>query len=337
MHIRQTVTVRAPAKINLTLYVLDRQVSGYHRILSLMQMVNLQDRLKLTRRPKGDGIRVVTTCRDLPWGRKNLIVQAARAFQKRYGIHAGLRIDLDKKIPIGAGLGGGSSDAAATLYGLCRLFRVPPARTELAALGLTLGSDIPFFFSGATAWVTGIGDEIHPTRLERRLWAVLVHPGFKVSTAWAYSELDRIRPKAPSRLVRYPKKIRLTLGRKRHKISSRKTQAFQRTKRSLSLHNDLELITIGRYPVIEMIKERLSALGAEGVLMSGSGSTVFGLFSKEASARSAASVLRRMRGRSSRNRCWTVNVARLLKRPPWLSERWNGTVREDLKSYDRIR
>jgi 4-diphosphocytidyl-2-C-methyl-D-erythritol kinase len=317
MHVRQTVTVRAPAKINLALYVLDRQASGYHRILSVMQMVNLHDRLILTRRPKGDGIRVVTTRRDLPRGRKNLIVQAARAFQKRYGIHAGLQIDLEKKIPIGAGLGGGSSDAAATLYGLCRLFRISPARAELAALGMKLGSDIPFFLNGATAWVTGIGDEIHSTRLERRLWAVLVYPGIEVSTAWTYSEWDRLRPMAPSRPVGYPKKIRLTLGRKRHKISSRKSQTFQRTKRSLSLHNDLELITIGRYPVIETIKERLSALGAEGVLMSGSGSTVFGLFSKESSARSAASILRRMRERSSPNRSWTVNVARLLKRPPW--------------------
>jgi len=317
MRARQTVTVRAPAKINLALYVLDRQSSGYHRILSLMQMVNLHDRLILTRRPKRDGIRVVTACRALPRGRKNLIVQAARAFFNRYGIHAGLQIELDKKIPIGAGLGGGSSDAAATLLGLCRLFGLAPVRAELTALGGALGSDVPFFLNGATAWVAGIGDEIYPTRLNRCLWAVLVHPGIEVSTAFTYSELDRVRPKAPPRPVPILKKIRLTLGRKQHRISSRKSQAFQRTKRSPSLHNDLELITIGRYPVIETIKKRLSALGAEGVLMSGSGSTVFGLFSNESSARSAASFFRRLRGPTSPNRGWRVNVARLLNRPPW--------------------
>jgi 4-diphosphocytidyl-2-C-methyl-D-erythritol kinase len=231
---------------------------------------------------------------------------------KRYGVETGLRIDLDKKIPIGAGLGGGSSDAAATLLGLCRLYRMTPPRTELAALGQTLGSDLPFFFGGPTAWVAGIGDEVCPTRLGLNLWAVLVNPGFEVSTAWVYSELDRLR----SSVSAPREKIRLTLDRNRHKIPSRKSKTFPLTKRSFSLHNDLEVITIRRHPVIEIIKERLCSLGAKGVLMSGSGPTVFGLFTDGPSARSAATVLRRegKTGRRARSGSWTIRVARLLNR-----------------------
>lgn len=326
MHPRQTITVRAPAKINLLLYVLERQSTGYHRILSLMQMVNLHDRLILTRRPARDRIRIVTRARALPLGEDNLITRAARAFMKRYGVKTGLRIELAKKIPIGAGLGGGSSDAAAVLFGLCRLYRMTPPRTELAALGQALGSDLPFFFGGPTAWVSGIGDEIDPARLGKNLWAVLVNPGFEVSTAWVYSELDRFRSGAPARLPAgttprktFLKKIRLTLDRNRHKISSRKSKTFPLMKRSFSLHNDLEVITIRRYPVIEIIKERLRSLGAKGVLMSGSGPTVFGLFPDGLSARSAAAVMRRegRAGRPGRNGSWTIRVARLLNRSPW--------------------
>lgn len=319
MHPRQSVTVRAPAKINLLLYVLERQSTGYHRILSLMQMVNLHDRLILMRRPARDGIRIVTRARTLPLGKDNLITRAARAFMKHYGVRTGLRIELDKKIPIGAGLGGGSSDAAATLYGLCRLYRITPARAELAALGQALGSDLSFFFGGPTAWVSGIGDEIYPVRLGGDLWVVLVNPGFEVSTAWVYSELDRVRAGVPAPPRTFLKKIRLTLDRNRNKILSRKSKTFPLTKRSFSLHNDLEVITIRRYPVIETIKERLRSLGAKGVLMSGSGPTVFGLFTDGPSARSAASVLRRASkaGRLDRNGGWTIRLARLLSRSPW--------------------
>jgi 4-diphosphocytidyl-2-C-methyl-D-erythritol kinase len=319
MDLRQTVTVRAPAKINLLLYVLERQSTGYHRIISLMQMVNLHDRLILTRRPVRDGIRIVTRNRNLPLGEDNLIVRAARAFMKQYGVETGLRIELDKKIPIGAGLGGGSSDAAATLQGLSRLCRVALSRPELAALGQTLGSDLPFFFGGPTAWVSGIGNEIDPIRAGGKRWAVLVNPGFEVSTAWVYSELDRHRSGTPVSRKTTFKKLKLTLEGDRHKISSRTSKAFPLMKRSFSLHNDLEVITIRRYPVIETIKGRLRSLGAQGVLMSGSGPTVFGLFTDGSSAYSAATVLRRegKTGGMNRNGAWIIRVARLLDRSPW--------------------
>lgn len=284
-----------------------------------MQMVNLYDRLILTRRPLRDGIRIVTGNRLIPLGEDNLIVRAARAFMNWHGVETGLRIELDKNIPIGAGLAGGSSNAAATLLGLSRMHDLTRSRTELAVMGRSLGSDVPFFFEGPTAWVSGIGDEIQRTRLERNLWAVLVNPGFEVSTAWVYRELDRVRSEASVRSKSFTKKIRLTLDRNRIRIPSRKSKAFPLTKRSFSLHNDLEVITIRRYPVIETIKERLLALGSKGVLMSGSGPTVFGLFPDGLSARSAASALRREGGEGQwhGSRDWTVHVTRFLPRSPW--------------------
>ncbi|MBI3596569.1 MAG: 4-(cytidine 5'-diphospho)-2-C-methyl-D-erythritol kinase [Nitrospirae bacterium] len=319
MRSRWTVTVRAPAKINLLLHVLERQSTEYHEIVSLMQMVDLYDRLSLTPQPIRYGIRIVTRTQTLPLGGDNLITRAARAFMKYYGVETGLRIELDKKIPIGAGLGGGSSDAAATLRGLCRLHRMTPPRMELAALGRVLGSDVPFFLGGPTAWVSGIGDQIDPTSLGENLWAVLANPGFEVSTAWVYSDLDRVRAEGSTRPGTFLKKIGLTLDRNRLKISSRASKAFPLTKRLFPLHNDLELITIRRYPVIETMKERLCSLGAKGTLMSGSGPTVFGLFPNRSSAHAAAVILRQdaVRGWRHRQGGWTIWVTRLLTRSPW--------------------
>ena len=314
-----TETVRAPAKINLLLYVLERHPTRYHEIVSLMQMVDLHDRLSFMLQPIRYGIRIVTRTQTLPLGEDNLIIRAARAFMKRYRVETGLRIELNKKIPIGAGLGGGSSDAAATLHGLCRLHRMTPPDTELAALGRNLGSDIPFFFGGPTAWVSGIGDRIDPTSLGENLWTVLANPGMEVSTAWVYSELDRVRAGGLTRPGTFLKKIGLTSDRNRLKISSRASKAFPLTKRSFPLHNDLEVITIRRYPVIETMKERLCSLGAKGALMSGSGPTVFGLFPDRSSARAAAVILRQdaVKGWAHRRGGWTIWVTRLLNQSPW--------------------
>jgi 4-diphosphocytidyl-2-C-methyl-D-erythritol kinase len=167
--------------------------------------------------------------------------------------------------------------------------------------------------------VSGIGHEVAPIRAGRKRWAVLVNPGFEVSTAWVYSELDRHRSGTPVSRNSTFNKLKLTLEGNRHKISSRTSKAFLLTERSFSLHNDLEVITIGRYPVIEIIKERLRSLGAKGVLMSGSGPTVFGLFPDGSSAYSAAAVWRREQtaGGMNRNGPWLIRVARLLDRPPW--------------------
>lgn len=314
-----TVTIPAPAKINLLLYVLDRQSTGYHSIVSLMQTVDLCDRLALTLRPIRHGIRLLTRSQILPLGRDNLITRAARAFMKRYRLESGLRIELVKNIPIGAGLGGGSSDAAATLHGLFRLHRMAPRHSEIVALGRGLGSDVPFFFAGPTAWVSGTGDRIDPISLGEHPWAVLANPGFEVSTAWVYSELDRYRADASPRPRTFLQKLGLTLDGNRHKITTRASKAFPLTKRSFPLHNDLEVITIGRYPVIETMKERLCSLGAKEALMAGSGPTVFGLFPDRSSAHTAARILRNDSaiGWGPRQGGWRFWVTRLMSRRPW--------------------
>ncbi|MBI3611271.1 MAG: 4-(cytidine 5'-diphospho)-2-C-methyl-D-erythritol kinase [Nitrospirae bacterium] len=300
------------------MYVLNREARGYHRILSLMQMIGLHDRLTLRLLPTRYGVRIASQNPDLPLGEDNLIARAARAFMSCYGIRTGLQVELDKKIPIGAGLGGGSSDAAATLRGLCRLYCLNRPRMELMELGRMLGSDVPFFFGGPTAWVAGTGNEIYPVQWGNSFWAVLVNPGFEVSTAWAYSEADRVRSETLVGRKRSLKKMGLTLGRNRLKIVSRTRTAFPLTRRSFSLHNDLEAITIRRYPVIETIKEDLCSSGAKGVMMSGSGPTVFGLFPDRSSALSAAGALRKAGrgGRSNGQRGWKIWAVRLLERPP---------------------
>ena len=318
MRALQTLTLQPPAKINLLLYVLDRRPDGYHRILSLMQMVDLRDGLTLVRRPASEGIRLSALGRSIPAGGENLAVRAARAWMDRYGIESGLRIRLVKKIPVGAGLGGGSGNAAAVLAGLCRMFGLKPSREELAALAQSIGSDVPFFLNGPTAWVSGTGEAVAPAALTEAGWVVLVNPGFEVSTARIYAEYDRAPPPRDPERGAFLEKIGLTLDPEHLRISDRRVKAFPLLKRSFSLQNDLEVITIRRHPVIAAIKERLLFLGAGEALMSGSGPTVFGLFADSVSARRAAVRFRRGGMKPGGvDRTWTIRVARLLRRPPW--------------------
>lgn len=312
----EKVTVQAAAKINLLLYILGPAPGGYHRILSFIQMVDLQDRLTLSRQPKHSGIRLVVRGRPVPRGMDNLVVQAARSFINRYGIEDGLRIELEKRIPLGAGLGGGSSDAAAVLRGLGHLFSRKPPLAQLMKLGGRLGSDVPFFFRGPAAWVTGRGEAVFPTKSVRSGWIVLINPGFAVSTAWAYKEFDRLQRDRTQDRMTFLTKMGLTSEPDRLKIHFRAPKALPLTKRSFSLHNDLEAITIRRYPVIATIKEQLYSLGASKALMSGSGPTVFGLFPDRPAAEQAAAGLRHRSGRLKGRQDWAIWVVRLLGRLP---------------------
>lgn len=317
----KSISLRAPAKINLVLFVLGPGPGGYHRIASFMHRIDLADRITLTPRPVKAGIRLVSALRGLPRGDTNLAVRAAELFFRRFGIKSGLRIDLEKHIPLGAGLGGGSSDAASTLRGLCRLFRVRPPKDELTELAASLGSDVPFFLDGPSAWVGGVGEEVFSVPSSGRAWAVLVNPGAEVSTRWAYAEFDRDpapRTADPSDSL---KKMGLTLDGDRIKLSGRAIRAFPLVRRSFTLQNDLEAITIRRYPVVARLKGELCALGAREALMSGSGSTVFGLFEDRAAALRAGAVLRKRdragSGRTSRPKkpkAWRVWVVRLVGR-----------------------
>lgn len=261
-----TKTVFAPAKINLCLHVLGKRPDGYHELAMLMQRVGLYDRLEISLEEK-PGVRVVCGGLDLAPGEENIASRAARRMLELAGCSGGATIVLDKQIPVAAGLGGGSSDAAAVLMGLNEMLGLGLSRQRLMTEGVKLGADVPFFVYGSTAWATGIGDRLQKVDRLPPVWYVLVNPGVAVSTAWAYQNLG--------------------LTSLRDKIKLPRFSGMEEELVSL-LHNDLESVTVTRHPVVGEVKKSLLDLGALGSLMSGSGPTVFGVFRNEPEARRAA-------------------------------------------------
>lgn len=263
--------ILAPAKINLCLHVLGRRKDGYHDLAMIMQRVSLYDQLDISLVPGND---ILVDCPDLelPAGEVNIVEKTARLLLAHVECKQGVHIAIEKHIPAAAGLGGGSSDAAAVLDGLNDLLKLNLSRTELISLGARLGADIPFFLYKKTAWVTGIGDRLQPWPGLPPVSLVLVNPGLSVSTAKIFQNLGLTHPRAVARIPRFP------VG----------TGGFVHL-----LHNDLEVVTCQRHPVIKTIKERLLAGGAVGALMSGSGPTVFGLFETTRLAETVAAALQR--------------------------------------------
>lgn len=262
-------TVFAPAKVNLCLHVLGRRADNYHDLAMLMQRIALFDRLDLE---MVDGHDVTVDCPglDLPRGEQNIVERAARLLLSHVGMKRGLAIKVEKRIPAAAGLGGGSSDAAAVLEALDELLGLGLPRAELMALGRRLGADVPFFLYKQTAWATGIGDRFEAWPGLPPMTLVLVNPGIAVSTAWVFQNLGLTRSRPIARIPRFPAGMRDLVR---------------------LLHNDLEVVTCQRHPVITTIKERLVACGANGALMTGSGPTVFGLFADRLRAEHAARIL----------------------------------------------
>jgi len=263
----KALVVEAPAKINIRLEVIGRRPDGYHELVSIMIPVSLADRLELAARPE-EGVALRCFGLPLPEGDGNLVFRAASRFLSEAGIGEGVRIRLHKKIPIAAGLGGGSSDAAATLVGLDAMW---PGRLSCGALhelAVGLGADVPFFLSAVPSLARGIGEELEPLANWPHLWYVLVKPPVEVSTAWVYGKLKK-------------------------PLTTRENdctfQHFRRDGASVValLENDLESVTEERFPEIRRIKKALLKEGAEGALMTGSGPTVFGVFTKRPSAESA--------------------------------------------------
>ena len=259
----QSLTLKAPAKINLFLKILSRRSDGYHEIESLMQKVALFDVLHISRQVGS----ISLACRggSVPEGSDNLVYKAANAFFSAARIEPGVEIVLEKNIPVAAGLGGGSSDAAAALLGLNMLLGTDLDMERLLDIGLGLGADVPFFLqdcSGAVA--TGIGESLQKVDPIEDFWILLVNPGFAVSTKWAYENFPLTSCTNPYILAR---------GRKMNgDFQMVPTGLFEK------LGNDLEAVTINRYPEIGDIKKELKRAGAVTALMSGSGPTVFGLF-----------------------------------------------------------
>ncbi|MDQ6420761.1 4-(cytidine 5'-diphospho)-2-C-methyl-D-erythritol kinase [Paenibacillus sp. LHD-117] len=256
---------KAPAKINLLLDVLRKREDGFHEVEMIMTMVDLADRLTMEELPR-DTIIISSQVGYIPLDEKNLAFQAARLIKERYDVRKGVYIHLDKKIPVAAGLAGGSSDAAAALRGLNRLWGLGISEDELSVLGAELGSDVPFCVTGGTAIARGRGEKLEPIASPPQCWVVLAKPPINVSTADVYGKLRA------NELKEHPsiENMRGALAR----------GSFQDMCQGLG--NVLENVTLKLYPEVLQLKESMLRLGADGVLMSGSGPTVFGLVSKEA-------------------------------------------------------
>lgn len=272
-----SLRVLTPAKVNLILRVLERRPDGFHAIWSLMHTVGLDDELALTIRPDTTS-RIALRCDHvaLAADQSNLVYRAAQLVLARSDRAVDLSITLTKRIPLGAGLGGGSSDAAATILGLTRLLGSNWSVEQMAELGQQLGSDVPFFFMGPAACVTGRGEQVRPIQMTGTRWIVLVNPGFPVETKWAYQRLSAtragVRPLSPEL----------------QQLGSRTVVDWSEI--IPLVENDFEAPVFAQHPVLVQIKHQLLSQGAEAALLSGSGATMFGIFPGQADAERAAAL-----------------------------------------------
>lgn len=250
------LTLQAPAKINLALRILGRRADGYHELSMLMEKISLCDEVGLEK--TSGPLQLEAEGCDFP-PEKNLALRAALALQEVADTWLSVRIYLKKMIPMGAGLGGGSSDAAAVLKGLNRIWELNWPVEKLSAIGVKLGADVPFFLYDGPALVQGKGERVIPQRKLPKLWIILIYPGIAVDTKWAYGAWDE-------------RKEELTQGN--HDVSV--PRAFEELLEIL--RNDFEGVVFPKFPEIESAKSALQKAGAPGTLMSGSGSAVFGLF-----------------------------------------------------------
>jgi 4-diphosphocytidyl-2-C-methyl-D-erythritol kinase len=269
------ITLNPPAKINWSLYVLGKRDDDYHEIISLMQRISLYDTITIEK----SSVIELNSEMDIP-AEQNLVFKAAMALRKAADTSQGATIYLKKEIPSGAGLGGGSSDAAFALKGLNSLWGLNWETDRLQQIGASLGSDVPFFFDSPAALIRGRGDKLIPAHMTAGLTLLIVKPEAPIPTSWAYRQLADYRSAESTipDLTNIDKKlnnIKLIIG------------ALNEGQLSLIrplLHNDFERIAIEMHPVIGDLREKLYAAGAYAALLSGSGSAMFGLFEDRKSA-----------------------------------------------------
>lgn len=250
---------KAPAKINLGLDALYKRDDGYHELATIMASVDLADKLIFRQRPDHEFI-LTTDSGFLPVDERNLIFQVVMLMRERYGISEGIEIDVRKRIPVAAGLAGGSSDAAATLRGLNRMWNLDLSLAELAEIGAEIGSDVPYCLWGNTALVTGRGEQIKHLPTIPQCWVVLVKPKLSVSSWKIFAALSMEE-------VIHPNIAALEKG----------IQAGDYQEMVKHLGNSLERFTIEKHPVVQQVKDKMIKFGADAALMSGSGPTVFAL------------------------------------------------------------
>lgn len=265
-----SIVFKTPAKVNLGLHILGKREDGFHALETIFQMVNWCDEIKLERLSRG--LELVCDQPDIPTDESNLVIKAARLLETRFPDRCkGVRIHLKKNIPHGAGLGGGSGNAAGVLLGLNFLWGLNIKQQDLVLMAAELGSDVPFFLFSPCAIGRGRGEILEPVKNSVRFYILMVYPGFAVSTATVYGNL------------------KLKLTKRENNISILKNLLLQSEFAQLGAawSNDLEPVVFQEYPDIFGIKKEMLALGAKGALLSGSGSTVFGIFDNPETAKSA--------------------------------------------------
>lgn len=265
-----TLLLESPAKVNLRLEILGKRKDGYHEIRTVFQKISLRDTLHFSLMP-GKRIWIETSNPNLPTGKDNLVHQAILSLKTRSTYQGGIRVKIDKRIPLGAGLGGGSSNAATTLRALNQLLQLNLTRKELMTIGATIGADVPFFLLDGSAIGRGKGERLRKIELPL-FWYILIYPNFEVSARWAYenSVLTKI-------------KYRINL----HQLLQSRRGVVR------LLRNDLEPGVSKKHTEIPLMKQMLLASGANGTLMTGSGPTVFGIFFSKEKADEAFQNLRR--------------------------------------------
>lgn len=268
------LTIRAMAKVNLGLDVLRRREDGYHEVKMIMQTVDLYDELELIKKDE-PGISVFCDTAELPCDEHNLIYKAVKHLTEFHEIPCGVEIALKKKIPIAAGMAGGSTDAAAALSGMNTLFSLGLSNDELAKIAVKIGADVPYCLYGGTYLSEGIGEILTPLPPAPDCYMVIAKPGIGVSTKYVYENLHI------ETVTKHPDIDGM--------IETIRQNDLQ--KMAAKMENVLETVTIKRYPEIDRMKKTLLANGALNALMSGSGPTVFALFTQEESAKRALSEL----------------------------------------------
>ncbi|GAA0690470.1 MULTISPECIES: 4-(cytidine 5'-diphospho)-2-C-methyl-D-erythritol kinase [Clostridium] len=252
--------VKAYGKVNLSLDIVGKREDGYHFLEMIMQTIDLYDVINVVKIPSG--IEIKCNKNYVPTDRRNIAYRAAELFLETFKIKNGVRIEIEKNIPVAAGLAGGSTDGAAVIKAMNNLFNVNVPKEKLAAIGVTIGADIPFCIYGGTALIKGIGEEVTPLKRFQNHILVLVKPNFGVSTKEVYGSIDI-------------KKIH------KHPNTKALIQAIEREDEkfiSRNMKNVLENVTLNKHRVLKDIKREMMKMGAEGSLMSGSGPTVFGIF-----------------------------------------------------------
>lgn len=264
------MTLKALAKINLGLDVVRRREDGYHEVRMVMQTIHLYDRLTM-KKSRTPGIQIRTNLSFLPVNENNLVYRAGKLLMDEFGITEGVSVTLEKRIPVAAGMAGGSTDAAAMLYGMNRMFGLHLSRHQLMERGVKIGADVPYCIMRGTALAEGIGEKLTPLPPMVKCPVLIAKPSISVSTKFVYQNLKL------DDTTRHPDIDAL--------LKDIDTKNFDGLCHDMG--NLLETVTIPHYPVIEKIKEQMIKSGAAAAMMSGSGPTVFGLFRDEEMARRA--------------------------------------------------